>query len=66
MPDKVRTRQNRGKAKLLACVPCEKCRATIYPGSTTSYRVREASGGFLQAPAFYYSHHVPSCEQEAT
>ena len=57
-----RVRQNRGKYKLLACVTCEKCLSTIYPDSpeVKRYRVRVVSSGFLQAPAFYYSH-APAC-----
>ena len=50
------TKQNRGKHRLLCCVPCERCRQTIYPAEETSYRVRTAYTGFNSAPAFYYSH----------
>lgn len=64
MQESNHVRRNRGKFKLLACVPCEKCLSTIYPDSpdVKSYRVRVVSGGFLQAPAFYYSH-APSCPE---
>ncbi len=64
MSDTVHVRQNRGKYKLLACVPCENCRATLYPDSAelVRYRVRQVSTGFMQAPAFYYSH-APACPE---
>jgi hypothetical protein len=42
--DTVHTRQNRGKYKLLACVPCENCRATLYPDSAEARALPRAPG----------------------
>lgn len=66
MSDIIRICQNRGKSKLLACVPCELCHETLYPDSPelVRYRVRQVSTGFMQAPApAFHCSHAPSCPE---